>query len=154
MTQPAVGAVRATLWTGGLFLALLGADRALLGPNRPVGWQQASTVADVPAAAGAPLEPSYLPATLGWPPQKIAWQVQPQPGWWLELASAAGDQAWIGAGAAPPDHPALGCLDDRGCPKGWHALSRQFGQETVVLVTTLPARAAHRMLEGLRVLQR
>ncbi len=151
MTRPAVGAIRATLWTAGLFLALLGADRLLLGADRPQGWQQGLALADIPAEAGAPLEPSYLPAALGWPPQRIAWQVLPQPGWWLKLASSLGDQAWIGAGAAPPDHPALSCLDDRGCPKGWHALSRRFGQQTVVLVTTLPARAAHRMLDGLRL---
>lgn len=150
MSRPAIRAARAALWTVALFLLLFGADRALLGPEPPQGWQRAESVDDVPAEAGPPMVPSYLPESLGWPPRLIVWKLPPAGGWWLRLASYDQEQVWIGSGAVPPEHPAPGCLDDRGCPEGWHTLSRRIGDETLSIVSTLRAHTARRILEGLR----
>lgn len=147
--RPAIRALRAAVWTAALFAALLGADRLLLGPEPPVGWQRAESLEDVPPELGA-LVPSYLPEMLGWPPRLIAWKPDPDGGWWLRLASYGSEQVWIGAGPVPPEHPAPGCLDDRGCPAGWHTLSRRIDDRAVSIVTTLRPQAARRILEGLR----
>lgn len=148
--RPAVRALRAVLWTVGVFGGLWLVDRALFAPEAPRGWQRAAALAQVPARAGAALTPAYLPAELGWPPTLIQWQSAPEPGWWLSWGATGQTQVWIGAGALPPNHPAPGCLGDGACPAGWHALSRRFGAETVSVAGTLAPQQLRRMVDGLR----
>lgn len=150
MMRPAVRGLQALLWTAGVFGGLWLLDRGLIGPEAPTGWQVAATVGDVPAGAGAPLSPSYLPAELGWPPRKILWQNKPQQGWWLQFGQGDQPQLWIGAGSLPPGHPAPGCMGDGSCPPGWHGLSRRIGGQAIGATTTLPAHTLRLIMDGLR----
>lgn len=150
MSRPAIDLVRAGLWTIGLLVLLFAADRLLMGPEAPQGWQRASALQQVPTTIGADILPSYLPERLLWPPTRVHWRALPTSAWWMQLQSPSADSLWFGVGDAPPEHPASGCLDDRGCPPGWHALSRQLGTRTVTVVSSLPVHQARQLLQGLR----
>ena len=150
---------RAVLWTLLLGALLLATDRLVLGPRPPRGWVAIARLEALPAEAGQPVVPPYLPETLVWPPGQIFYRTWPTPGWWLGLAERTGDppQLWLGTGEAPPPAPlaplAACWREGRSgrCPAGWRALSTASARGlTLHLVGRLEPVELTRILEGLR----
>ncbi|TNF28486.1 MAG: hypothetical protein EP329_17815 [Deltaproteobacteria bacterium] len=145
----------ALVWTALLAGALYGADRFLLGP-RHVGWQVASTIEEIPSAAGLVPTPRIVPEHLGWPPRVILYRTGRETGCWLGLADQGGadPRLWIGIGAPPlPEllEPFAGCVTPLrvDCPAGWRALSLADDGRVIHVLGELPAVEMRRVLKGL-----
>ncbi len=151
------------LWTAGLVLTLGSIDRLFLGPIAPNGWIRVASIDAVPAAAGKIKTPNYFPATLGWPPEKIFYQLKPHPGWWIS-AKVNSDEpnsgtVWIGT-LVDDSLSSLGdsnfladCLSiPQGlrCPEGWYFLSKQTpDNQTLYVLTNFSKQEGIRIIEGL-----
>ncbi|HYU16629.1 MAG TPA: hypothetical protein VEL05_11175 [Candidatus Acidoferrum sp.] len=151
-------AVLVLAWTLLLGLAMRGLDRWIVGPPPAASWLVAARVQEVPRSAGLPA-PAYLPERLAWPPERVLYRADGA-GAWIGVAEPAGEEPvlWIGvSGGAPPEALGrlAGCLADPGravCPAGWRTLSRALPDgRPVFVLTSLDAREARRVLEGLSV---
>jgi hypothetical protein len=149
-------------WTCLVVLAVLGVDRVFLGVRPEPDWVQVERIEDLPAAAGAPQMPSFLPEAFGWPPATVLHRSGKTRGWWLGLRLATGGETalWIGSGVEPAPLELGELARVVGAPglpppEGWHQLSRQFvGGETVHVIGRLDAETLLNVLDGLHPIGR
>ena len=145
-------------WTTLLALAVVGFDRVFLGSGSRPAWDEVSRFEDVPASAGTPQLPSFLPDSFDWPPVVVVHRTGEARGWWMGLRAATGGEPalWIGAGLdpTPPQLGELGAVvgsPGQPPPEGWHHLSRsKTGAEIVHVIGRLDAETLLRVLEGLK----
>lgn len=149
----------AVLWTVVLAALLLGLDRALMPPSRPVGWVEAESLDDVPDSARPLVVPTYLPDVLGWPPARVTYRLdEASPRFWLGLAPPGGGEVGLWLGTLGPTADAIvgdlwPCLErtEPTCPPGWDVRVLTVpGVGPIVVLGLLPTDQLDLIASGLR----
>lgn len=158
--SPLAGAWR--VGRGLAFTALLGGalaavDRWVLGPaGAPEGsWVVLPVAPALESALRVPLPP-YLPATLGWPPQRVFGRVGEAGAFYAGVTPAGGGNVvlWFGT-SVDGDAPALGsaqpcALDAAQCADGWKRREATLRDgRTLRVVARLDDEELERFAEGL-----
>lgn len=144
-------------WTGLVAGGLWLADRLIIGPPTPHGFQRFDDLEDLSAAAGPLYLPTYFPDGLAWPPAELHAEPRDHPAWWMAVSRRGSGEIvlWLGAtrdgGDAVP--AALeGCLEGEGirCAAGRTRLRRMLPDgRTLWALSTLPATDVRPILQGL-----